>query len=394
VTPGCTWSGGCNTECTGIDPSSCTFVSGCTWSGATGPGPSGVPFGWVPFPNVAAWDIDGNNPPCGSGGCPSLGYPDTLTARGAQFSQWLSATPGAAGNIPWTVADPKYDISMLLGNSVRFAYSSSQGTDAAAPPSAGGPNSVIDFTFDTPLDAGIEDGGTVNAGRVMYTDMHLSEESQLQPPPLADINGHYYPIFNTSAGPHECNPPSSGLTMQERVAEYLLFDLGACTGSGLGIAQPIGASAYFDSETYILDLCMAPTNGGSTASGCPNSCSAANSAVVWRDFDWSAIVPTEVDGGAWAPDAGLGPSIVFAFQSAPTEAALGLGDGGPGTSPIYTLPQDTVSGSFFHDVSTSLGPTGSQTWLRIYMTLNPDSMHQLPPTLTSYRQQFDCISSQ
>ena len=162
------------------------------------------------------------------------------------------------------------------------------------------------------------------------------------------MNGFSVPLFNPSytafGGAHECNLPEAGLNMQERVAEYLFFDLGACTGSGLGIAKPIGSSAYFNSETYILDVCMAPS-GTATNSGCPNTCTTANSSVTWRDFDFTALVPSEVDGGAWAGDGGLGPSIVFAFQSANLESELGEVDGGiqSGATPVYAWAPITQS---------------------------------------------------
>ena len=197
-------------------------------------------------------------------------------------------------------------------------------------------------------------------------------------------------------GATSASSPSAGLNMQERVAEYLFFDLGACTGSGLGVAAPPGSSAYYATETYTLDLCMAPS-GTTTSAGCPNRCSTANSSVVWRHFDWTAIVPGEADGGTWPGDAGSGPSLSFSFQTAATEAALGSEDAGAVTA-ILPMPSpyspDTTSGSAQFDVNTLFGAGNSQTWIRIYMTLSPGSSHSIAPALTSYQQQFDCISSQ
>ncbi len=50
-------------------------------------------------------------------------------------------------------------------------------------------------------------------------------------------------------------------------------------------------------------------------------------------------------------------------------------DGGisSGATPVYTLSPDTTSGSFFKDVSTVLGSSNPLTWIRISMTLSPDS---------------------
>ncbi len=408
---GCTWGGACATSCTGGNQANCTTIASCTWTGPSGDGGAPgvesdaggfVPYGWVPFYNVAVWQPDDLI------AAPTTGYPDTTFPRGAVFDQWLAATAGAV--IPWTITDPKYDIQAIstgvfgfTGNISRFAYSSSQGLDASVPASAGGPNSVIDLTFD--VDAGSSSGA---AGRVMFTDMHLSEQTQTAslvtdgvtgPPKWAGNNG--VPVFNPSyslyGGAHECQVPEAGLNMQERVAEFLFFDLGACSGSGLGLAAPLGSTPFFEPETYTLDLCMAPSGAG-TSAGCPNVCSTVNSAVVWRHFDWSAIIPSEVDGGAWssAGDGGLGPSLSFAFQTAATEAGLGVTDGG--ATPIYSMPSpaspDTVSGSYAYDVNTLFGAGNSQTWIRVYMTLSPDSSHTIAPTLTNYQQQFDCIPAQ
>jgi hypothetical protein len=347
---------------------------------------------------VATWVADIGSP------ADTNGYFNATPSfsRGSQMAAWLQATginPGAA----FSVSVARTDVQNVLGNSALFVYgwensdpSNASTIDAGTPVAQGGPNTVYDFTFDPPLDAGPD--GATNAGRVMYTDMHLSESTQLFPvPSTVRVAGVNTPFFNTSytaaGGAHECYPPEAGLNAQERVAEYLFFDLGACTGSGLGIA--IGAGHYYDTETYSLDLCMAPS-GSSTGSGCPNACTAQNTAVAWRDFNWTAIIPSESDGGSWGADSGLGPSLVFAFQTAQTEAELGVTDAGitPGASAVFTLPADTASGAFFKDVNALIGQNNQQTWLRISMTLNPDSTHQIAPTLTNYRQQFDCISAQ
>jgi hypothetical protein len=378
--------------------------AGCTWNGGADAGADYAPIGWVPFPGTAHWTADYTPSPASgeflnaSNGNPA--FPDALSPRGAQFTEWLSATPGAV--VPWPLTDSRRDVDFVYPPSVTFALATlyNNNFDAGVPELEGGPDSVLDYTFDTPLKVSDQ------PGRVMFTDMHLSEAAQIYDPPTVTIGTLPVPIFNSSytafGGAHECAPADAGLNMQERVAEYLFFDLGACTGSGLGVAPPIGSTSYYDSETYTLDLCMAPS-GTPVAGGCPNTCSTANSSVVWRDFDFTALVPSEVDGGAWAPDGGLGPNVVFAFQSASSEDKLGLQDGGipAGATPIYTWSAVTQSeacpggGSCPDtDVKDVLGPTGSLTWLRVTMTLNPDSTHHIAPTLAAYKQQFDCVANQ
>jgi hypothetical protein len=113
---------------------------------------------------------------------------------------------------------------------------------------------------------------------------------------------------------------------------------------------------------------------------------------VWRDFDWSAIVPTIAgDGGTFPPTAG--PSLQFSFATAPTQAELGIltDAGGPA---VASTSIDYASGSYFTDVQSMLGNDAKRTWLRVSMTLNPDVNHQIAPILASWAQQYDCVPSQ
>jgi hypothetical protein len=379
-TSGCSFSGsGCVTQCTGTTQSACTSVTGCIWDSGAYPDS-----GWVPFPGVAQWDTDTNV-------VSKVTYPDNTTTRGQNFATWLQGTTGAV--VPWTVTIPFRDVDYITSLSTRFAYTSLDGGgshDASLAYDAGGANSVADFTFDTPLG---QDAGTM-AGRVMFTDMHLTEESLASAPQTTTVRGvSGVPIFNTSyaawGGAHECQVPEAGLTMQERVAEYLFFDLGSCGASGLPPApQP---SHWFSTETFTKDYCMAPSSGGNSG-GCPYSCSQANSAVVWRNFDWTAIISGESDGGTWG-DSGLGPSITFQVATANTQAALGTAAdaGGPTT---YTLATDRTTGSYQYDVSNAILPSKSGIWLRVTMTLSPDSTNQIAPILTAWQQIYDCEPSQ
>jgi hypothetical protein len=177
--------------------------------------------------------------------------------------------------------------------------------------------------------------------------------------------------------------------MQERVAEYLFFDLGACGAQGLP-PKP-SPPHWYGSQTFSRDYCVAPSTGGSTG-GCPTLCSSPNQAVKWRNFSWSSFIPGEADGGSWG-DSGLGPSIQFYATTASTEAALGTPSdaGGPTT---YLIANDNTSGSFQYDVSQTILPDKSATWLRVTMVMNPDSTNQISPILTSWQQVYDCVDSQ
>ena len=79
----------------------------------------------------------------------------------------MTATPGAV--VPWPLTDPRRDVDYVFAPSVPFALATlnNNNFDAGVPATAGGPDSVLDYTFDTPL--GLMD----QPGRVMFTDMHL-----------------------------------------------------------------------------------------------------------------------------------------------------------------------------------------------------------------------------
>jgi hypothetical protein len=352
---------------------------------------------------VAIWEPDVDAP--GNG----VAYFNSTPGftRGDGLAAWLTATGAFSPSVPFTVGDPKTDVLAVANGSANFVYgwepdAAAGGVtiDAGLPWEAGGPNTIYSFTFD-PSDGGVDGGAT---GRVMFTDMHLSTNLQQTSPPyikvLDSVAGSIQaPVFNTSyslganlppfnqAGAHECLLPEAGLpSAEELAAEYLLFDLGAC--QAIGLPPGFVPQQYLATETFTRDYCVAPS-GSATNSGCPVTCQTANSSVVWRDFDWTSIIPNAADAGTF------GPNITFAFQTAATEAELGVSsDGGAGASPLYTLAPDTTSGSFAKDVNTVLGTNNSQTWLRVSMTLNPDSTHQVGPTLTSWAQQFDCVPSQ
>jgi len=400
---GCNWTGSCTSQCTGPTPSLCTSTNGCSWSGATGLGSGSVPYGWAPFPGVAVWEPDVDAP--GNGVAYFNATPGF--ARGDGLAAWLTATGAFSPNVPFTVGDPKTDVLAVLGATPNFVYgwepdaaAGGVNIDAGLGWEAGGPNTIYSMTFD-PSEGGT-DGGA--AGRVMFTDMHLSTNLQQTSPPYIkvkdSVNGPIQaPVFNTTyslggnlppnnlAGAHECLLPEAGLpSAEELAAEYLLFDLGAC--QAIGLPPGFVPQQYLATETFTRDYCVAPS-GAATNSGCPVTCETPNSSVVWRDFDWTSIIPSVLDGGAY------GPNMQFSFQTAATEAELGLSsDGGGGASPVYTAPTDLTSGSFAQDVNALLGTGNSQVWLRVSMTLNPDSTHQIGPTLASWAQQFDCVPSQ
>lgn len=268
-----------------------------------------------PFPGVANWLKDGT----GSGPDPAIGNVDQSFQRGKDFATWLKLTGASSTLGQITISPTRWDVSSVTAASQQWVQYAS-GTKGPA-----------DFTFNTPL--GVPANQQV--GRVMYTDMHL-----------ATTNGApaYFPA--------EC--PVSALTAQEKAAEFLLFDLGACLQQ-LPPAPPFAYAAAKYSRQF-------------TASCAPGKY------VQWRTFYWQDMTPGD-------------SSIVFTAQTGDTAQTL-----------LSAVPLATVSGApnltwvgANVDVALAAANQKSHAVLQINMTLNPTSDKQQAPTLIAWQQTFDCV---
>ena len=82
-------------------------------------------------------------------------------------------------------------------------------------------SSVQHMTFDTPLDAGLNDAGVPNyCGRVVYSDFHVSASA----------------LSGKSTFPASCN--TGDLSAQEKALEFMLFDLTSCVEPDNVAPQP------------------------------------------------------------------------------------------------------------------------------------------------------------
>jgi hypothetical protein len=128
---------------------------------------------------------------------------DTTFIRGMQLANWLQMLGATvtAGQIPLMAVNHDFN-AVTAGQGQRWIYTATQ---------------PIHYTFDTPV------GGTP-AGRVAFSDFHVESVGATM----------------TSIFPAECGAPAP-LSPQERVLEYMLFDLAACVSAGG--CTPIGSCA-------------------------------------------------------------------------------------------------------------------------------------------------------
>lgn len=131
---------------------------------------------------------------------------DTSFQKGADFQQWLALTGALTSEMPpqITIQEPRMDVAALtdMGGAQRWIY-------------AENPATVQHFTVDTPVLAPPEEV----CGRVVFSDFHVLN---------ARTMGSVFPA--------ECD--DTPLNAQEKVLEFMLFDLAACIGPNAPPAPP------------------------------------------------------------------------------------------------------------------------------------------------------------
>lgn len=131
---------------------------------------------------------------------------DTSFQKGADFQQWLALTGALTSDMPpqITIQEPRMSVSALapMGGAQRWIY-------------ADMPMSVQHFTVDTPVLATPDEV----CGRVVFSDFHVLN---------ARTAGTVFPM--------ECD--DMPLSAQEKVLEFMLFDLASCIGPNTPPAPP------------------------------------------------------------------------------------------------------------------------------------------------------------
>ena len=160
---------------------------------------------------TAQWDprANPNNTNPSPGGQPFTGHVsvNVPSTNPGLFVRWLNRVGALDNSVPAgappanptvTIQQGRHDVDKVLGSSADWI----DGTDPA-PPSTAKSQMLLHFTFDMPI------GQASQCGHAIYSDFH--------------VNG-------TQSGgttfPNECD--TKALTAQERILEYLLWDLASC----------------------------------------------------------------------------------------------------------------------------------------------------------------------
>ena len=121
-------------------------------------------------------------------------------AGSIRWARWPTATRGARLRRAPTVTinAGRHDVDKVLGSSIDWI----DGTDPS-PPTSSQSQMLLHFTFDMPI------GQTSQCGHAIYSDFHVNTTTS---------NGMTFP--------NECD--KNALTAQERVLEYMIWDLASC----------------------------------------------------------------------------------------------------------------------------------------------------------------------
>jgi hypothetical protein len=145
-------------------------------------------FNDAPFSSTANWAINQTPWPADQ-----TGYIDTSFPKGAALAQWLQNVGASTtlGQIPLNVL--KHDLNGVVAPSQRWMYITN-------------PNVVMHYTFNTPVGS----PASQQCGRVLFDDFHVENAAN----------------NDTAVFPSECT--AGPLTPQEKLLEFMLFDLGSC----------------------------------------------------------------------------------------------------------------------------------------------------------------------
>jgi hypothetical protein len=178
-------------------------------------------YNFAPLSGTATWQVNQT----WSLGTPTNPFPPNTTAftadvdtsfpKGMLFANWLN-TIGAATAGQFNAYQVRHDFNAVVAPSQRWL--SVDSGDVAAGNWAGIP---LEYTFNTPV------GGTTQCGRVLFSDFHVNTAGN---------------CAGVCTFPAECGA-AAPMTPQEKVLEYLLFDLTSCVQPDMPMCTPTTCNA-------------------------------------------------------------------------------------------------------------------------------------------------------
>jgi hypothetical protein len=194
---------------------------------------------------------------------PGTGIISTTFPEGLALAQWLKVLYPAStlGQIP--IATLRHDFDGVIPPSRLWITDNDANFPQPVP---------MHYTFDTPVGA----PPAQQCGRVLYSDFHVEDSTNMMPPPF----------------PQECS--TGPMTPQEKMLEFMIFDLGACVHfdvcqvSQTCAQQNVQCGPAGDGCGNILQCGTCPMGqlcvGGTCTTGCtPQTCAQQNLACGMQD---------------------------------------------------------------------------------------------------------------
>ncbi|HEY3354726.1 MAG TPA: carboxypeptidase-like regulatory domain-containing protein [Polyangia bacterium] len=145
--------------------------------------------GPAPFSGTASWQFWQTFP-----ADPLTATVDVSFPKGQAFSQWLGIVGAQSAPGKVAIHDPRRDVLSVVAPTQRWLYSST-------------PQTVQHLTFNTPVGTAAAD----QCGRVLFSDFHVTHDYT------------YYDYW-----PAECDRIGTTLSPQEKILEFMVFDLSNC----------------------------------------------------------------------------------------------------------------------------------------------------------------------
>jgi hypothetical protein len=173
-----------------------------------------------PFNTTANWNVNYNS----FGSKVATVQIPPVNPAGTVFTEWLSLVGVLASPVPnpatLTIDNPRHDVDSVNAPSVDWM----SGTDAKGGATSHA-NMLFHYTFDTPVAVG-DAGAAQYCGHVIFSDFHVSSANGASYGPGTVFPAECLINENTSAACTAAAP--CPLTPQEKVLEYMIWDLGQC----------------------------------------------------------------------------------------------------------------------------------------------------------------------
>ena len=246
------------------------------------------------WPTVGSWDLDQTY-------LDSItGTIDTSFPKGLAFAQWLQVVSATSIFGQIALQEARHDID-LVNNPPALKWIS------LSPTPSGNSSSIQHMTFNTPINAGVNDAGqSLACGKVVYSDFHVSSAA----------------LSTATTFPQSCL--TGALSNQEKALEFMIFDLSSCIQNDTAPPTP---------PTCAPTTCAAAgVSCGPIGDGCGNvlQCGACN--------------PPQTCGGGGTPGQCGGPSCVATTCAAQGANCGMIGDGCGGSLDCGSCSTNSVCG--------------------------------------------------